>query len=88
MGSIRRRAALPPLPGGWPLARSAGYLAYPLYLLHPMMGVVLMPLWVKDAAPWPRFGMLLAATLLLTAVFFVVVEQPLERWRRRRIEAL
>jgi peptidoglycan/LPS O-acetylase OafA/YrhL len=68
--------------------RWIGELSYPIYLLHvPVKWILLAARGVekKDAAEVSG-GLLVAATLVASALMVVLIDRPLERFRRERFE--
>ncbi|HXC63211.1 MAG TPA: acyltransferase [bacterium] len=66
----------------WRGDRPAGEISYALYLIHPLAGMALA-MHLHGVGPWPRALILLAGTLALATVFWMIVEHPVERLRRR-----
>lgn len=64
------------------LDRWIGDLSYPMYLCHLVI-VALVLIYEPPFAAWTA----IAATLLLSALLLVLVEQPVDRWRQRRAGA-
>lgn len=66
----------------WHGDRSAGEISYALYLIHPLAGMALA-MHLHGVGPWPRALILLAGTLAAATLFWMAVEHPVERLRRR-----
>lgn len=59
--------------------RWIGELSYPMYLSHLLI-VALVLTFQPPFAAWVAIG----ATLVVSALFVVIVESPVDRWRQRR----
>jgi peptidoglycan/LPS O-acetylase OafA/YrhL len=64
-----------------PLDKFLGELSYPIYLLHPIFTIFIIPgstIWAEVVA--------VVSTLALSAFFLFAVDRPVEAIRRRRVE--
>jgi peptidoglycan/LPS O-acetylase OafA/YrhL len=66
----------------WKGDRPAGEISYALYLIHPLAGMALA-MHLHGVGPWPRALILLLGNLVAAWLFWMVVEHPVERLRRR-----
>lgn len=68
---------------GNPVAQYLGLISFSLYLGHPAVIGVLGEAGLLPAAPLPKAGLILAATVALASLTFFLVEQPGQRLGRR-----
>ncbi len=64
-----------------PLDNFLGELSYPIYLLHPLFTIFIIP----GATIWAEL-VAIAATLTLSATLIFAIDRPVEAIRRRRVE--
>ncbi|MFB7909901.1 hypothetical protein ACFC1T_26035 [Kitasatospora sp. NPDC056076] len=92
----RRSGALLLLATIGPLARirwrwlmTAGALTYPFYLIHQSLGLPMAAELTAHAhwlGPWGRLALTTVSMLLLAAIIHRVVEKPIGRALRRRLD--
>lgn len=82
LGAMISAPCLHRLGRGWSGDRLAGELSYSLYLVHPLSGLA-VALVMHGAGEWTRFITLVLGSLVAAVCFWMAVDRPLERWRRR-----